>query len=60
MKQGIHPNYVMMGMCLYELDTPVTKTTNAILAFGEKADKKKGIEDLQLVGIRRSQCDPVL
>ena len=35
----------MMGMCLYELDTPVTKTTNAILAFGEKADKKKGIED---------------
>lgn len=26
-------------------DTPVTKTTNAILAFGEKADKKKGIED---------------
>ena len=34
-----------MGMCLYELDTPVTKTTNAILAFGEKADKKKGIED---------------
>ena len=35
----------MMGMCLYELDTPVTKTTNAILAFGEKADKKKGIKD---------------
>lgn len=31
----------MMGMCLYELDTPVTKTTNAILAFGEKADKKR-------------------
>lgn len=27
----------MMGMCLYDIDTPVVKTNNAILALSEKA-----------------------
>lgn len=32
----------MMGMCLYDLETPITKTCNAILAFKEKSDDKNG------------------
>lgn len=31
----------MMGMCLYDINTPVTKTNNAILAFTEKLAKDK-------------------
>ena len=31
----------MMGMCVYDPDTPVTKVTNAVLAFKELAGEKK-------------------
>lgn len=31
----------MMGICIYDPDTPMIKVNNAILAFGEKAVKKQ-------------------
>ena len=31
----------MMGMCLYDFETPVTKTNNAILGFTEKLTVRK-------------------
>lgn len=43
----------MMGMCLYDFDTPVCKTNNAILAFTEKAIKPK---DEQTACIHCGRC----
>jgi electron transport complex protein RnfC len=40
----------MMGMCVYSLDSPITKTTNAVLAFTR--DKK----DVQTACINCARC----
>ena len=43
----------MMGMCLYDFDTPVMKTNNAILGFTEKAAVRK---EVKTACIRCGRC----
>lgn len=42
----------MMGMCVYDAETPLTKTNNAVLAFKKPLEDKKGMVD----SCRQTNC----